>query len=192
MFLRTLSALALIALIVVPPLTSTPDSARASVMLPPAPSADVVAAAAHRVHVYSETTRQENRADARKRYEEQVEQERREEEARRIEEHRQWHEEQDRLAAQRERAAKDVAPSVSSGSVWDRLAQCESGGNWAINSGNGYYGGLQFNLQTWQAYGGTGYPHEHSRETQIAIAENLRAARGFQPWPACSRKLGLR
>ena len=54
--------------------------------------------------------------------------------------------------------------------VWDRLAQCESGGNWAINTGNGYYGGLQFSLGTWQAYGGTGLPSQHSRETQIAIA----------------------
>ena len=54
--------------------------------------------------------------------------------------------------------------------MWDALAQCESGGNWAINTGNGYYGGLQFNLGTWQAYGGTGYPHQTSRETQIAIA----------------------
>lgn len=96
-------------------------------------------------------------------------------------------------AAEAERRAKAArAPSVASGSVWDRLAQCESGGNWSINTGNGYYGGLQFNLQTWQAYGGTGYPHQHSRETQIAVAERLRAARGFQPWPACSRKLGLR
>ena len=50
---------------------------------------------------------------------------------------------------------------ASGSTVWDQLAQCESGGNWAINTGNGYYGGLQFNLGTWQAYGGTGYPHEH-------------------------------
>ena len=56
-------------------------------------------------------------------------------------------------------------------SVWDRLAQCESGGNWAINTGNGYYGGLQFTLGTWQAYGGSGLPSNASRETQIAIAD---------------------
>ncbi|WP_298989809.1 resuscitation-promoting factor [uncultured Pseudokineococcus sp.] len=81
---------------------------------------------------------------------------------------------------------------VASGSAWDRLAQCESGGNWAINTGNGYYGGLQFNLQTWRAYGGSGYPHENSREQQIAIAEKVRADRGgYGAWPACSRKLGL-
>jgi len=84
------------------------------------------------------------------------------------------------------------SPAVPAGSVWDRLAQCESGGNWSINTGNGYYGGLQFNLGTWRAYGGTGYPHENSRETQIAVATRLHAERGFNPWPACSDKLGLR
>jgi uncharacterized protein YabE (DUF348 family) len=76
--------------------------------------------------------------------------------------------------------------------VWDRLAQCESGGNWAINTGNGYYGGLQFSLSTWRAYGGTGYPHQHSRETQIAIATKLRnASGGYGAWPHCSAALGL-
>lgn len=78
--------------------------------------------------------------------------------------------------------------------VWDALAQCESGGNWAINTGNGYYGGLQFNLGTWQGYGGgefAAYPHEATREQQITVAERLRAARGYQPWPACRVKLGL-
>src|SRR5690606_22342096 len=70
--------------------------------------------------------------------------------------------------------------------VWDRLAQCESGGNWAINTGNGYYGGLQFNLGTWQAYGGTGLPSNASRETQIAIATKVRdASGGYGAWPAC-------
>jgi hypothetical protein len=78
--------------------------------------------------------------------------------------------------------------------VWDDLAQCESGGNWAINTGNGYYGGLQFSLPTWQGYGGgefAAYPHEATREGQIAVAERLRDARGYQPWPACRIKLGL-
>ena len=86
-----------------------------------------------------------------------------------------------------------TASAYSSGNtVWDALAQCESGGNWAINTGNGYYGGLQFNLSTWQAYGGTGYPHQASRETQIAIAEKVRAATGgYGSWPACSASLGL-
>lgn len=100
-------------------------------------------------------------------------------------------------AAERERARQEAArpappPAVPTGNVWDRLAGCESGGNWAINTGNGYYGGLQFDLQTWQAWGGTGYPHQNSRAEQIRVAENLRAARGYAPWPACSRKLGLR
>jgi resuscitation-promoting factor RpfB len=88
-------------------------------------------------------------------------------------------------------------PSVPSGdsSVWDALAQCESGGNWAINTGNGYYGGLQFNLGTWQAYGGgayAAYPHEATREQQIAVATKLRDANGgYGAWPACSASLGL-
>jgi uncharacterized protein YabE (DUF348 family) len=81
---------------------------------------------------------------------------------------------------------------VSGSTVWDQLAECESGGNWAINTGNGYYGGLQFNLSTWQAYGGTGYPHQASRETQIAVATRLRDANGgYGAWPACSAELGL-
>jgi uncharacterized protein YabE (DUF348 family) len=76
--------------------------------------------------------------------------------------------------------------------VWDRLAQCESGGNWAINTGNGYYGGLQFNLSTWHSYGGTGYPHQNSRETQIAIATKVRDANGgYGAWPGCASSLGL-
>ncbi len=86
-----------------------------------------------------------------------------------------------------------AAPNYAGGStVWDRLAACESGGNWSINTGNGYYGGLQFNLGTWQAYGGTGLPSNNSRTTQIAVAERLRAARGgYGAWPGCAAKLGL-
>ena len=76
--------------------------------------------------------------------------------------------------------------------VWDRLAGCESGGNWHINTGNGYYGGLQFSLGTWHAYGGTGLPSQHSRETQIAIATKLRnASGGYGAWPGCAARLGL-
>jgi uncharacterized protein YabE (DUF348 family) len=82
--------------------------------------------------------------------------------------------------------------STPSGSVWDKLAQCESGGNWSINTGNGYYGGLQFSLSTWRAYGGSGMPNEASREQQIAIAKKLQADAGWGAWPACSSKLGLR
>ncbi len=87
-----------------------------------------------------------------------------------------------------------AAPNYAGGSsVWDQLAQCESGGNWAINTGNGYYGGLQFNLGTWQSYGGSGLPSNNSRETQIAVAERLRAASGggYGAWPGCASALGL-
>jgi resuscitation-promoting factor RpfB len=87
------------------------------------------------------------------------------------------------------------APVTYSGSsVWDDLAQCESGGNWAINTGNGYYGGLQFSHATWHGYGGgefAEYPHQATREEQIIVAERLRATRGYAPWPACRDKLGL-
>ena len=85
-----------------------------------------------------------------------------------------------------------AAPSVAGNSVWDRLAQCESGGNWSINTGNGFYGGLQFTASTWRAMGGTGLPHQHSRETQIAVAKTLQARAGWGQWPACTSKLGLR
>ncbi len=93
---------------------------------------------------------------------------------------------------EREPAAAPAANYASGSSVWDSLAACESGGNWAINTGNGYYGGLQFNLGTWQAYGGTGLPSANSREAQIAVAERLRAATGgYGSWPHCSSVLGL-
>ncbi len=86
-------------------------------------------------------------------------------------------------------------PVISDAAVWDQLAQCESGGNWAINTGNGYYGGLQFDKGTWDANGGgqyAAYPNEATREQQIAIATKVRDARGgYGAWPACSSKLGL-
>ncbi len=84
------------------------------------------------------------------------------------------------------------APSVSSGSVWDRIAQCESGGNWHINTGNGFYGGLQFTLSTWHGYGGSGMPNQAGREQQIAVAQRIQAAQGWGAWPACTARLGLR
>jgi hypothetical protein len=93
--------------------------------------------------------------------------------------------------------AEPVAPApvyVDGDTVWDRLAMCESSGNWAANTGNGYYGGLQFSLATWQQYGGSAYaayPHQATRDQQIAVAKRLHAARGFQPWPACRAELGL-
>jgi hypothetical protein len=75
---------------------------------------------------------------------------------------------------------------------WDALAECESGGDWHINTGNGYYGGLQFSLGSWQAVGGTGYPHEHSRETQITMGQRLYASSGWGAWPSCTAQLGWR
>ena len=88
---------------------------------------------------------------------------------------------------------KEAAPNYASGnSVWDRLAQCESGGNWSINTGNGYYGGLQFSAATWRSVGGTGLPHQHSREEQIKRGKILQARAGWGQWPACTRSMGLR
>ncbi len=87
---------------------------------------------------------------------------------------------------------EEVVAYASGSTVWDALARCESGGNWAINTGNGYYGGLQFNLGTWQAYGGSGLPSQNSRETQIAIATKVRdASGGYGAWPGCAASLGL-
>src|SRR3954452_3430878 len=77
-------------------------------------------------------------------------------------------------------------------SAWHKLAQCESGGNWSINTGNGCYGGLQFNLRTWRAFGGSGMPNQASRAQQIAVAERVLAAQGWNAWPSCSRKTGVR
>jgi resuscitation-promoting factor RpfA len=84
--------------------------------------------------------------------------------------------------------------TAADGATWDRLAQCESTGNWAINTGNGYYGGLQFSQSTWQAFGGTAYAPRAdlaTREQQIATAEKTLAQQGWGAWPACSAKLGL-
>jgi hypothetical protein len=75
--------------------------------------------------------------------------------------------------------------------TWDALADCESGGNWQANTGNGYYGGLQFSASTWQAVGGSGLPHEHSRETQIHFGQVLQARSGWGQWPHCAAELGL-
>ncbi|MQA62066.1 MAG: LysM peptidoglycan-binding domain-containing protein [Actinophytocola sp.] len=73
---------------------------------------------------------------------------------------------------------------------WDMLAQCESGGNWSINTGNGYYGGVQFSHSTWQAYGGSGYAHQASKGEQVRIAEKVLASQGPNAWPACTQKTG--
>ena len=76
--------------------------------------------------------------------------------------------------------------------VWAKLAQCESGGNPATNTGNGFYGMYQFTLETWQSLGGTGYPHEADAATQTAMAKKLQAQSGWGQWPGCADKLGLR
>ncbi|GAB3947898.1 hypothetical protein GCM10029976_078020 [Kribbella albertanoniae] len=87
--------------------------------------------------------------------------------------------------------APEPPPSGNTG-VWDRIAECESGGNWASNTGNGYYGGLQFSSGTWAAYGGRTYAanaHLASKAQQIAIAEKVRAARGsYADWPVCGKR----
>ncbi|GAA1363499.1 resuscitation-promoting factor protein RpfA [Streptomyces beijiangensis] len=77
--------------------------------------------------------------------------------------------------------------------VWDRIAQCESGGNWHINTGNGYYGGLQFSAGTWRAHGGGTYAataDRASRSQQIAIATKVQRAQGWGAWPTCSARAG--
>jgi resuscitation-promoting factor RpfA len=79
---------------------------------------------------------------------------------------------------------------AASDSTWDRLAQCESGGRWNINTGNGFSGGLQFTPSTWKAFGGTGAAHNASREQQIAVAERVLAGQGWGAWPSCSKKVG--
>jgi len=79
-------------------------------------------------------------------------------------------------------------------SVWDRVAACESGGNWSINTGNGYYGGLQFAAGTWRSHGGTAYASRAdlaSKSAQIAVAERVLASQGPGAWPVCGPRAGL-
>lgn len=131
--------------------------------------------------------------------EEQKERERMEmEAAAAAEAERQVREEQERLAAQQAEVPLPPPPPATTtfeGGVWDALAQCESSGNWAMNSGNGFYGGLQFMLQTWLNMGGDQYayyPHDATRDQQIEVATRLQAQYGWGQWPACSSRLGLR
>ncbi len=92
-------------------------------------------------------------------------------------------------AASSARTSTPAPNYASGGSAWDRIAGCESGGNWAANTGNGYYGGLQFSLGTWHAYGGAGRPDQTSRAAQIAVAERVRAAEGgYGAWPVCGKR----
>jgi hypothetical protein len=87
--------------------------------------------------------------------------------------------------------AANAAPDTA----WDKLAQCESGGRWNINTGNGYHGGLQFSPRTWSGFGGKEFApvaHQATREEQIVVAERVLAKQGWNAWPACSRKTGVR
>ncbi|MGE0214823.1 transglycosylase family protein [Mycolicibacterium sp.] len=90
-----------------------------------------------------------------------------------------------------------VAPMAMEGSTatahadsvnWDAIAQCESGGNWSINTGNGHYGGLQFKQATWSANGGVGNPATAPRSEQIRVAENVLRTQGLKAWPKCGAK----
>ena len=73
---------------------------------------------------------------------------------------------------------------------WDAIAECESGGNWGINTGNGYSGGLQFSQSTWEANGGSGSPANASRAEQIRVAENTLSSQGIGAWPVCGARSG--
>lgn len=86
-------------------------------------------------------------------------------------------------------APADASPAKS---TWDRVAACESSGNWSIHTGNGFSGGLQFTPGTWHAFGGHGKANRASKDEQIRVAERVLAKQGWKAWPACSRKLGLR
>jgi len=86
------------------------------------------------------------------------------------------------------------APMAQAGGVWDRVAACESGGRWKVNTGNGFYGGLQFHPRTWTGFGGrtyAPYAHRASKAQQIAIARRVLARQGPGAWPVCSKKAGL-
>lgn len=91
-------------------------------------------------------------------------------------------------------ASEAESPAAPSGGVWDRIAACESSGDWSINTGNGYYGGLQFTASTWNAYGGQSYASRAdlaSRSDQIAVAKKVQASQGWGAWPVCSKKAGV-
>jgi LysM repeat protein len=90
-----------------------------------------------------------------------------------------------------------IAPSAAhaaTSSEWDSVAHCESGGNWSDDTGNGYYGGLQFSASTWDGFGGTAYASradEASPSEQMAVADKVLAAQGWDAWPVCSRVAGV-
>ena len=82
------------------------------------------------------------------------------------------------------------APSASADPNWDAMAQCESGGNWSADTGNGHYGGLQFSPSTWAANGGVGSPSAASRDEQISVARNVLRTQGLGAWPVCGGPMG--
>jgi hypothetical protein len=103
-----------------------------------------------------------------------------------------WHA-ADPAAAEAFLDGRAAAPAIEE-TVWDRLAECESGGDWSINTGT-YDGGLQFHPDTWRGFGGTEFAEfawQATREQQITVAERVLDSSGWGAWPACSRKLGLR
>ncbi|HEY6796730.1 MAG TPA: transglycosylase family protein [Kineosporiaceae bacterium] len=91
--------------------------------------------------------------------------------------------------------ANATTADAATGPQWDALAACESGGNWQINTGNGFYGGLQFTQGTWLAYGGGAFAptaNKATREQQISVAARVAASQGWNAWPTCSIKAGIR
>ncbi|WP_132991940.1 transglycosylase family protein [Gordonia zhaorongruii] len=91
-------------------------------------------------------------------------------------------------------AVAPLATAIGAGDAhaagnWDAVAECESGGNWSTNTGNGYYGGLQFSQSTWEANGGSGNPADASKAEQIRVAENVLATQGAGAWPVCGSNL---
>jgi hypothetical protein len=85
--------------------------------------------------------------------------------------------------------ALSAAPANAAGGDWDAVAQCESGGDWGADTGNGYYGGLQISAGTWNAHGGSGLPHNNSRDAQIQVAESILNSQGAGAWPTCGQYL---
>ena len=91
--------------------------------------------------------------------------------------------------------AGGAAPSANKDATWDKLAHCESTGNWDADTGNGFQGGLQFTPSTWKRFGGTEFassPEKASREQQIEVAKRVQDEQGWKAWPACTKKLGWR
>jgi hypothetical protein len=91
--------------------------------------------------------------------------------------------------------ALDAPSDAATVRTWNRLAQCESSGRWHINTGNGYYGGLQISRSTWRGFGGGRFaslPHRATKAEQIKVAERIKRSQGWGAWPACSARIGLR